>query len=260
MPGRQRRDVGPSFAGGRDSSDYEGPLALLLSSLYEGQLAELLANLKVDPGDPDLWMEAATIYVALGRQHRASKAYRASIEAVNERQNDDEAALARVHLLLHGDDLPAGEDGRTEPQPDLASGSAVLDQLRQELAPPKTTTCPECNTLLEVGEPLCPGCGQELREEGESLEGRVDRARKSLEQHGDDPDALFTLAAHLAVSGQSEEALETLIRLTAVDPRYPGLWWVKARVFLDAGKPEAAQASLRMARRIMIESGHGIPV
>ena len=259
MPGRQRRDVGPSFADRQDSSDSKGQLAELLSSLYEGQLAELLANLKVDPGDPDLWMEAATIYVALGRQHRASKAYRASIEAVNERKNDEEAALARVHRLLHGDDLPSGEDGGAEPQPDLATDSAVLDQLRQELAPPKTATCPKCNTLLEVGEPWCPGCGQELREEGESLEGRVDRARKSLEQNGDDPDALFTLAAHLAVSGQSEEALETLIRLTAVDPRYPGLWWVKARVFLDAGKPEAAQASLRMARRIMIESGLGIP-
>ncbi len=260
MPGRQRRDVGPNSADTRDSSDYEGPLVDLLSSLYEGQLAELLANLKVDPGNPDLWMEAASIYVALGRQHRASKAYRASIEAVNERKNDEEAALARVHLLLHGDELPSGEGGETEPQPDLGSDSAVMDQLRQELSPPETTTCSGCNTLLDVGEPWCPGCGQEMKEEGESLEVRVDRARKRLEHHEDDPDALFTLAAHLAVSGQSEEALEALIRLTAVDPRYPGLWWVKARVFLDAGKPQAAQASLWMARHIMINSGHGIPV
>ncbi len=259
MPGLRRRDERSTPGDRRESSDYEGPLVELLSSLYEGQLAELLANLKVDPGNPDLWMEAASIYVALGRQHRASKAYRASIEAVNERKNDEEAALARVHLLLHGDDLLSGEDGETEPQPDLATDSAVLDQLRQELSPPQTTMCPECNTLLDVGEPWCPGCGQEMKEEGESLEGRVDRARKRLEEHEDDPDALFTLAAHLAVSGQSEEALETLIRLTAVDPRYPGLWWVKARVFLDAGKPQAAQASLWMARQIMIESGHGIP-
>ncbi len=262
---------------------------------YERQLSELLDRLKTDSGNPDLWMEAATVYVALGRQRRASKAYRASIKVVSERKSE-EAILAAVHRLLHGDYVPALETGDRSP-PESATGEGTtsqllqllvqvtrdgprestppdtpgqehtvvadwdpLEQLRHELDPHQTMTCPECNTLLEVGEPWCHGCGQELKEEGESLEGRVDRARKSLERNEDDPDALFTLAAHLAVSGQLEEALEFLIRLTALDPRYPGLWWVKARVFLDAGKPEAARASLSMAREIMTESVPESPV
>ena len=261
---------------------------------YERQLSDLLEDLNTDSGNPDLWMQAATIYVALGRRRRASKAYRASLKVVNERKSE-EAILAAVHRLLHGDYLPALEtEDRSPPESaaedettsqlmqllvqatrDDPPGSAPsdspgqeptggadwdpLEQLRQELDPHQTVICAECNTLLEVGEPWCHGCGQELKEEGESLEGRLDHARKSLERHDDDPDALFTLAAHLAVSGQLEEALEYLIRLTALDPRYPGLWWVKARVFLDAGKPEAARASLRMAREIMAETGLGIP-
>ena len=280
MPGLQERDSGQT------------PPDNANEAAHEGQIAELLANLKVDPGNPDLWMEAATIYVALGRRHRASKAYRASIEAVSE-QKSEEAALATVHRLLHGDDVPALEtEARSPPESPTGDGRTShllvqetrdgprdstpldspgqhrtvgadwdpLEQLRQELDPRQTMTCPECNTLLEGGEPWCHGCGQELKEEGESLEGRVDRARKSLERNENDPDALFTLAAHLAVSGQLEGALEYLIRLTALEPRYPGLWWVKARVFLDAGKPEAARASLRMAREIVTVSVPESPV
>ncbi|MEE9174231.1 MAG: tetratricopeptide repeat protein [Thermoplasmata archaeon] len=280
MPGLQERE--------EDKSPPEnGQVAA-----YERQLSELLDSLKTDSGNPDLWMEAATVYLALGRRRRASKAYRASINVVNERKSE-EAILAAVHRLLHGDYVPALETGDRSPPESAAEDGTTshllvqetrdgardstppgtpgqertvgvnwdpLAQIRQELDPHQTMTCPECNTLLEVGEPGCHGCGQELKEEGESLEGRVDRARKSLERNEDDPDALFTLAAYLAVSGQLEEALECLIRLTALDPRYPGLWWVKARVFLDAGKTEAARASLSMAREIMTESVPESPV
>ncbi|MEE9163446.1 MAG: hypothetical protein V3U17_01440 [Thermoplasmata archaeon] len=280
MPGLQEREE-------EKSPPEKGEVAA-----YERQLTELLDGLKTDSGNPDLWMEAATVYMALGRRRRASKAYRASIKVVNERKSE-EAILAAVHRLLHGDYVPAPETGDGSPPESAAEDGTILqllgqetrdgprdsmspgtpaqertvgadwdplEQLRQELDPHQTMTCPECNTLLEVGEPWCHGCGQGLKEEGESLEGRVDRARKSLERNEDDPDALFTLAAYLAVSGQVEEALECLIRLTAFDPRYPGLWWVKARVFLDAGKTEAARASLRMAREIMTESVPESPV
>ncbi|MFQ5908784.1 MAG: hypothetical protein ACE5JE_08185 [Thermoplasmata archaeon] len=250
------------------------------------QLADLLANLKADSGNPDLWMEAATVYIALGRRRRASKAYRASVDAVHEKKSE-EAALATIHRLLHGEDVPSVEpsagpasdptsgqedSGRTasetfgaqagqaslaEPAPSFASEGDALEQLRRELSSQMTVTCPRCNTLLEVAESWCPGCGQEMKEGGATLEERVGRARSALEANEEDPHALFTLAAQLAVRGRREEALEYLIRLTAIAPRYPGLWWVKARVFLDAGKPEAAQASFRMARRILAETGYG---
>jgi hypothetical protein len=165
MPGLQGRGEGLSLTENRDEA------------AYEGQLAELLANLKVEPGNPDLWMEAATIYMALGRRQRASKAYRASIEAVGERKQDEEEALATVHRLLHGDDVPSGEDGGNSESPSqgprgtsvtalqrsLEGDSNVVDQLRQELTPHQTVACPDCNTLLEAGEPWCAGCGRELQ-------------------------------------------------------------------------------------------------
>ncbi|MEE9591972.1 MAG: tetratricopeptide repeat protein [Thermoplasmata archaeon] len=261
MPGLQGRGKGLSLTENRDEA------------AYEGQLAELLAHLKVEPGNPDLWMEAATIYMALGRRHRASKAYRASVEAVDERKQGEEEALATVHRLLHGDDVPSGEDGSnpespsqgprggsvTAPQQSLEDDSDVVDQLRQELTPHQTVTCPYCNTLMEAEEPWCAGCGRELQASAQTLEERVVHARERLEEDEDDPDALFTVAAHLAVSGQHEEALEYLIRLTALDPRYPGLWWVKARVFLAAGKQAAAEASLSMAYDIMMGQRPGDP-
>lgn len=269
MPGLHRREDRTGLSEG-------GSLAG-----YEKKLSELLANLKTDRSNPDLWMEAASIYVALGRGNRASKAYRASLKVVAERKSED-ALVAGVRRLLHGDDVPSGEDegeprGESgvrqdsapehvvqgtrvrsrepvrvadEERPRLASEWEVLEQLRRELSPRETVTCPDCNTLVEVGDPWCYGCGLEMKAGGESLEERVGLARARLKEDEDDADALFTVAAHLAVSGHHEEALEHLIRLTALDPRYPGLWWVKARVFLEAGKTEAAKASVRMALEI----------
>ncbi len=249
---------------------------------YRRTLSDLLARLKVDRSNPDLWMEAASIYMALGKGDRALKATRASLKVAEARGNED-ALVARLRRLLHGDDVPASED-EGEPRgesgvrqdrapepvvretrvrsrtpvcvaadmegPSLAGEREALEQLRRELSPRETVTCPECHTLLEVGDPWCHGCGQEMREGGESLEERVGLARARLKEDEDDADALFTLAAHLAVRGHHEEALEHLIRLTAQEPRYPGLWWVKARVFLDAGKTEAARSSVKMALEI----------
>lgn len=271
---------------GPHASEYEtAPAGVRAREKTEKELSEILASLKVDRRNPDLWMKAASMYLALGRGLRASKAYTASIKVVDGSKNE-ESAVARVYELLHGDDVPSPED-EGEPRVESAlrqdavpehivretrvpsrkpartaayesrssweSEREALEQLRRELSPRVTVTCPECNTLLEVGDAWCHGCGQEVREEGESLEERVGLARARLKEDGDDADALFTLAAHLAVSGQHEEALEHLIRLTALDPRYPGLWWVKARVFLETGKTAAAKASVRMALEIFTE-------
>ncbi len=98
MPGLQERE--------EDKSPPENEEA----AAYERQLSELLDSLKTDSGNPDLWMEAATVYLALGRRRRASKAFRASIKVVNERKSE-EAILAAIHRLLHGDYVPALETG-----------------------------------------------------------------------------------------------------------------------------------------------------
>ncbi|MFQ5919441.1 MAG: hypothetical protein ACE5I4_05275 [Thermoplasmata archaeon] len=250
----------------------------------EKQLFELVARLGVNGMNPDLWMEAATIYVAMGKEDRASQAYQAALKVMDPKGRSP--VLDQIRDLLWGDVVPSVEDDRAPleedaqdwPQAEDASSEAALlapqvllataeetpssfgsaeealDQLRRELDPRETVTCPVCNTLLESGDQLCFGCGHELAEAGGTLEERVGLARSRLTEDQDDPDALFALAAHLSVTGQHDEALVHLVRLTALDPRYPGLWWVKAKVFLDAGKPEAARASARMAQELWNEA------
>ncbi len=92
---------------------------------YRRSLSELLARLRIDRSNPDLWMEAASIYMALGKSDRALKATQAVLKVAEERGNAD-ALVARVRRLLHGDDVPALE-GNGEPRGE--SG------VRQEMAP-----------------------------------------------------------------------------------------------------------------------------
>lgn len=81
--------------------------------------------------------------------------------------------------------------------------------------------------------PRDEGQGKDLRAEGGPRASQVQR-------DGEERDALFTLGAYLALQGQYEEALEVLNQLSKLDLEYPGLWWVKARVFQQMGKREAA--------------------
>ncbi len=75
----------------------------------------------------------------------------------------------------------------------------------------------------------------------------MDLARTRLKTDEDDPDALFTLAAYRAVSGDHQEAMEALHKLSRIDNKYPGLWWLKARVFELLGMRDAAEAAIRKA-------------
>ncbi len=122
-----------------------------------------------------------------------------------------------------------------------------MEELQRELNPSSTTTCPTCNTLLEVEAEYCYGCGQEVKEKLETLDQRMDLARTRLKTDEDDPDALFTLAAYRAVSGDHQEAMEALHKLSRIDNKYPGLWWLKARVFELLGMRDAAEAAIRKA-------------
>jgi len=55
-----------------------------------------------------------------------------------------------------------------------------------------------------------------------------------------DPDALFTLAALRTIQGRFEEALEWLGLLEEVEPRYPGVWRLKAKIYELKGDAETA--------------------
>jgi len=55
-----------------------------------------------------------------------------------------------------------------------------------------------------------------------------------------DPDALFTLAALRTIQGKFEEALNWIHQLEDVDPKYPGLWRLKAKIYDLKGDAEMA--------------------
>ncbi|HEV8595041.1 MAG TPA: hypothetical protein VGR51_05880 [Thermoplasmata archaeon] len=63
----------------------------------------------------------------------------------------------------------------------------------------------------------------------------ADEAFRRLERDARDADALFALAAILGSQGLRPEAIQVLTFLAEVDPRYPGLWRFKARLFREVG-------------------------
>ncbi len=61
-----------------------------------------------------------------------------------------------------------------------------------------------------------------------------------LRANDKDPDALFTLAALRTIQGKFEEALDWIKQLEMVEPRYPGMWRLKAKIYELKGDAETA--------------------
>lgn len=68
----------------------------------------------------------------------------------------------------------------------------------------------------------------------------VEEARKRLREGKTDTDAMFTLAAWLAVHGEHRKSLAILHRLTQLEPSYPGVWRFKAAVYRELGDEKMA--------------------
>ncbi|MEE9164484.1 MAG: tetratricopeptide repeat protein [Thermoplasmata archaeon] len=122
---------------------------------------------------------------------------------------------------------------------------------------PNPETCPHCETALEPETGNCPGCGRSVLGQGEALEAKVTRALAILDLDENDTDALFTLGAYLLLDDKVQEALDTLNRLTLLDPEYPGLWWVKAQVFEKLGLKKAVESALERAQQATEDLGVG---
>jgi tetratricopeptide (TPR) repeat protein len=250
----------------------------------EKDLASVLSKLKKDDKNADLWLKAAKLYREMGDLEKALKCAEvcltidkkkraakllvtkvkkemAALEEAEGRTAEEAEEVAEVEEEAP---QPAGRgEARTAPvvwvpeeeRPRFRSEEEALEQLRRELSTSSTITCPTCNTLLEMDAAYCYGCGLEITGKFETLEQRIEVAKSRLEENEGDSDALFTLGAYLAVEGQLQEALEVLNRLTMVEQTYPGLWWLKARVFEQMGKRQAAESSMR--RAVQLESGEG---
>lgn len=259
------------------------PAAEKKTQPFEKRLSEVLAKLKRDERSPDLWIEAAEAYVGVGNLQRALKCTEACL-SIDAGHWDAKILAAGIEELLRveeeaktpskrevGAEGALGRQRQTPPpstakpevgperesvqwvpeeqRPRFASEAEALEQLRKELSPSETIVCRHCHTLVEVGERWCYACGREMRTGGRTLEQRAGHSRAKLERDKRDRDALFTLGAYLALQGQHPEALELLNRLSKVDPTYPGLWWLKARVFRDMGELRAAKSAVGSALR-----------
>jgi tetratricopeptide (TPR) repeat protein len=250
---------------------------------FEKRLSVVLAKLERDERNPDLWIEAAEASVGVGNLREALKCTEACLR-IDAGHWDAKILAAGIEELLRveeeakttlkregGPEGVLGRQRQTAPpstakpevgperesvrsvsegqRPRFGSEAEALEQLRKELSPSKTVVCRHCNTLVEIAEKLCYGCGREMRTGGRTLEQRAAHSRARLQRDERDRDALFTLGSYLALQGQHPEALELLHRLTKLDPKYPGLWWLKARVFRDIGKLKAARSAVGTALR-----------
>ncbi len=187
-----------------------------------------------------LWLILVAIAAVMGflltRRHLASRRKPGEAHAASSKQ---EAKKAHGGLFAKvGGTLAVGKRASKAPSADFGVG------VGREA--PSEILCPHCGTRLTDTAVYCYGCGRGLTE-GADLEERVERARGVLAANERDRDALFTVGAHLAVAGEAEEALEFLNKLTMLDPHYPGLWWVKARVFEALGNAQAAEAAMMRA-------------
>jgi len=55
-----------------------------------------------------------------------------------------------------------------------------------------------------------------------------------------DPDVIFTYAALRTLQGKFEEALDWIRQLEEIEPRYPGMWRLKAKIYELKGDAETA--------------------
>ncbi len=187
-----------------------------------------------------LWLILIAIAAVMGflltRRQLARRRKPGEARAASPKQK---AKKARGGLFAKiGGTLAVGKGASKAPSADVGLG--VGREASSEIL------CPHCGAQLMDTAVYCYGCGRGLTE-GADLDERVERARGALAANERDRDALFTVGAHLAVGGEAQEALGILNKLTMLDPHYPGLWWVKARVFESLGNSQAAEAAMMRA-------------
>ncbi len=119
---------------------------------------------------------------------------------------------------------------------------------------PPGEPCPQCGTLIEGEE--CTVCGfapgdDQLWKTREIFQKVDDK----LKEDPTDLQAIFTKAAALARMNDYREAINVLNELTIHDPRYPGMWMLKAKLYDRMG--EQAKANLCRQRALNLEEKEG---
>ncbi|MFQ6107597.1 MAG: ATPase domain-containing protein, partial [Thermoplasmata archaeon] len=127
-------------------------------------------------------------------------------------------------------------------------------QKPEESAPLKaeesTRKCSYCLETIPSGSQFCENCG--MNESTTQIGGMdINRIMRvcdvKLGRNPEDADALFVKGATYEKIGNHSRAIEILNRLTELDPRYPGVWILKAKIHARLGDKENAAKCREMA-------------
>lgn len=82
---------------------------------------------------------------------------------------------------------------------------------------------------------------------------RIQSIDRRLQADPEDADALFAKGTYLAMQKRHQEAIEVLDRVTQLNPRYPGVWYFKAKVHQALGNLKMAELCLNRAAQLESE-------
>ena len=89
---------------------------------------------------------------------------------------------------------------------------------------------------------------KKIRRAGESMlldDDLVRAAAEHLRSNPEDWDALTAVGTYLLARGQANKALDCFHRITRENPKYPGIWCLKAEAFEALGDAKNAEACRR---------------
>src|SRR5438445_434221 len=102
------------------------------------------------------------------------------------------------------------------------------------------------------------GVLESQEERGQRLRLILQIATERLKLNPGDADALFAMAAAQATLDDAKGGLETLDRLAALDPAYPGLWVLKTKLHAKLGQADLARQSRMRAQQSEPEAAKAI--
>lgn len=260
----ERRDEGGILTCPQDLRSLDGALSQIVKASKGGGIAilEIVTDLLVKPSE-----KLGKFVSILGRKLR--KSYGTSVLAVDSDLLPGETAeslkqIADGSVMVQRRRTPEGiswtavaSRGGDESRFTLLSeapftefGVSRVEAVEGGPVEPFGEPCPQCGTLIEGEE--CTLCGyapgdDQLWKTQEIYQKVDERLRKDPT----DLQALYTKAAALARMNDYREAINVLNELTIHDPRYPGMWMLKAKLYDRLG--EEAKANLCRQRALSIK-------
>ncbi|MCK4456956.1 MAG: lamin tail domain-containing protein, partial [Thermoplasmata archaeon] len=196
---------------------------------------------------PQMWFDLGTRLLLQGEPERALKCFD---KILSSDPSHVGAWASKANTLK--------ELGRTDEATECYKQALVYStkgaEKPKETAPPEPQEpgreCSYCSETIPNGTKFCDNCG--MNESTADIGGMdINRIMRvcnvKLDRDPEDIDALFVKGATYEKIGNHERSLEALDRLTDLDPRYPGVWILKAKIHARLGDRESAIKCREMA-------------